>query len=160
MTETIQHSRIFKVWRDRVLHDDVWEHGKIRQWCQAVHNLSQNGQAAGHTTSLDEFEAAELCQMLDDKYPGEFDGPRVTEAQAAIGRHWLATKGRKFGCVNDHDPAEITYFTFVGGRTIQPGYRAYVTPVYVAWWADGTVLRYWATPWQDHADMEWMWGHA
>lgn len=164
MTKTIKHTRIFKLWRDRVLNDDEWEHGKIRQWCKAVVNLRENGSAAGFKTNLDEFEAAELVLMFDDKYPGECDGPRVTEDQAALGRHWLATTGKRYGLEqDDHPPADITHFTFVGAREVQHATNhqpAYMTPIYVAWWPDGTWLRYWATPWQDHADMEWRWGHA
>jgi hypothetical protein len=162
MADTIQHTRIFKVWRDRVLNDDVWEHGKIRQWCKAVHNLTFNGERSGFATNLTEPEAEQLVALWTDQYGdyGELSGPRVTDEQAALGRHWLATTGRRYGLENDHKPTDITHFTFVGGRTLEGGRWAYVTPIYVAWWPDGTWLRYWATPWQDHADMEWMWGHA
>lgn len=174
MTDTIKHTRIFKLWRDRVLNDDVWEHGKIRQWCKAVHNLAYNGEKSGFATALTEQEAELLVDLWRDQY-GEYgvedgtdnasaSGPRVTEAQAELGRHWLATTGKRHGlAIEDRKPADITHFTFVGGRTIDQGTNwrpAYVTPIYVAWWPDGTWLRYWATPWQDHADMEWRWGHT
>lgn len=163
MTDTIKHTRIFKLWRDRVLNDEEWEHGKIRQWCKAVYNLATNGTAGGFTTILTPEEASELVDMFEAKYPGQFDGPRVTEEQAALGRQWLATTGKRFGLENDHKPADITHFTFVDGHEVDYATHsrpAYITPVYVAFWPDGTVLRYWATPWQDHADMEWRWGHT
>lgn len=160
MTETIKHTRIFKLWRDRILNDDEWEHGKIRQWCKAVHNLAANGERSGFPTNLTEDEAEALHEIFSERYDGDLAGPRVTEAQAELGRHWLATTGKRYGLEQaDHPPADITHFTFVGGKTLEGGYRSYVTPVYVAWWPDGTWLRYWATPWQDHADMEWTWGH-
>jgi hypothetical protein len=163
MTETIKHTRAFKAWRDRVLHDDVWEHGKIRQWCMAVHCLHMTGQASGHATSLDAGEASDLVVLFWERW-GE-GGPRVTKDQAAIGRNWLASKGRRFGVFSDpepiasgHDPAEITHFTFIGGKLLADnGHRPYSTPIYVAHWADGVRLRYWATPWQDGSDMSWTW---
>lgn len=149
MTSTPTTTRIFRLWQAR-LDAPVWKHSIIRQWCKAVHNLAYNGTAAGFRTNLTLDEASDLYDQFQTRYPGPYDGPRVTEQQTELGRHWLATTGRRYGLdLADHPAAEITHFTFVGGETIDyaTNYRpAYVTPVYVAFWPDGTTLRYWATP--------------
>jgi hypothetical protein len=145
-------SRGFKLWRDRVLHDEVWEHAKIRQWCKAIHQLNWAGVASGHASSVTPDEAGELVTMFEQRWPGRLDGPRVTEEQAEIGRNWLATKGIRMGLPRDRDYRSITHFTFVGGKVFDGGYRPYTTPVYVGFFPDGTALRYWATPWQDRSD--------
>lgn len=147
-------TRIFNLWRDRVENDPVWEHGKIRQWCKAVHNLAHNGEASGFRTALTESEAERLVDMFRVKYPGEFNGPLVTEDQAEIGRNWLATKGIRFGLRRDIDWRTITHFRFVDAYTYEGGYRCYVTPVYAGFLPNGDVIRYHAVPWQTFEDFQ------
>lgn len=153
--------RIVRIWRDRIDNDEVWEHAKIRQWCKAIYALSVHDMAGGFRTALDQTEAAELCDRFNAKYPGRNDGPLVTEQQAAIGRHWLETKGVRFGLQRDGGYNSISHFRFVDVQTLDVNnYRAVTTPVYVAFWPDGRVLRYWATPWQDQSDFDYSWGRA
>lgn len=147
-------SRGFRLWRDRVANDDVWERAKIRQWCKAIHQLAATGDASGHRSSVTEDEAVQLVEMFEAKYPDRFDGPLVTEQQAEIGREWLATKGVRYGLRRDIDWRTITHFRFVGVYTYDSGYRPYSTPIYVGFLPDGTAIKYHATPWQTFSDFE------
>lgn len=153
--------RIHRIWRDRILLEPEWEHAKIRQFCKAIYGLSVHDEAGGFRTALDQTEAGELCDLFNEKYPGRFDGPRVTEEQAQIGRHWLATTGVRYGLNRDVNYSEIGYFLFTGPKTVSmgPG-RPYVTPAYVAVWpGSGQLLEYWATPWQSVSDFVYSWEH-
>lgn len=147
-------TRIFKVWKNRIERDDVWEHGKIRQWSQSVYSLAEYGVASGHATALHEDEAEDLVRLFHEKYPDRFDGPLVTESQAEIGRNWLATKGVRFGLRRDVDWRSITHFRFVGVYGYEGGYRPYCTPVYAGFLPNGDAIRYHATPWQTFSDFE------
>lgn len=153
--------RIVRIWRERIDNEPVWEHAKIRQFCKAIWAFSVHDMPGGFRTALDQHEAAELCDRFNAKYPGRDDGPLVTEAQAKIGRHWLANTGVRLGADRSVDYEAITHFRFVDVQTASiTHWRADVTPVYVAFWPDGRTLRYWATPWQDHSDFECAWGWA
>lgn len=145
-------TRAYRLWLGRVLHDDVWEHGKIRQWCKAIYNLAENGEQGGFRTNLTETEAQQLVAEFQSRWPDRFDGPLVNEDQAEIGRNWLATKGVKFGLRKDIDWRTITHFRFVDVYTYDGGYRCYCTPVYAGFLPNGDVIRYHATPWQTFSD--------
>lgn len=147
-------SRGFRLWRDRVLHDDVWEHAKIRQWCKAIYQLAYYGDAAGHRSSVTEDEANQLVNMFEARYEDRFAGPLITHEQAEIGRNWLATKGVRFGLRRDIDWRTITHFRFVDVYTYEGSYRPYSTPVYAGFLPNGDVIRYHAVPWQTFEDFQ------
>lgn len=148
-------TRGFRLWRDRVQNDDVWEHAKIRQWCKAIHSLAATGYASGHASSVTEDEAEALLELFSERWDGDFAGPLVTEEQAEIGRNWLATKGVRFGLRKDIDWRTITHFRFVGTKIYDDGPgRPYATPVYAGFLPNGDVLRYHAVPWQTFDDFQ------
>ena len=155
MTTTIKPTRIFREWEKRVAADEISK-SHIQQLYNYIYPTAQGLPCSGRATALTDVECRKIVRMIDER-----DTPlRVTETQAEQGRTWLARYGKRLGLPEHCWAVRIDHFTFAGVRFDNDAryYRATMTPIYDAHFADGAVMRYSTGAWQSgKTNLAWRW---